>query len=291
MGYMHINNLYRDQKILNFKRCFALEKIHGTSAHISWKEGVITYFSGGEKHDRFVGLFDEEALKQAFLQLGHADVTVYGEAYGGRQQKMGDTYGPDLHFIVFDVQVGETWLNVPNMDDVAKKLGLEVVPWEECDTDLDTLNSMRDKPSEVAIRRGMGSDKQREGVVLRPLEEMCVNNDNRVISKHKIDKFGERATSQKVHNIDPNKLVVLSEAKEIANEWVTEERLKHVIAHLTLDGVEPGIESTGKIIKEMVADVYREAAGEIVESREATAAIGQRTAQLFKQRLQASLTQ
>jgi hypothetical protein len=34
MGYAHINNLYKDQEILIFKHVWALEKIHGTSAHI-----------------------------------------------------------------------------------------------------------------------------------------------------------------------------------------------------------------------------------------------------------------
>lgn len=29
MGYMHINNLYKNQEILMFKECFALEKVHG----------------------------------------------------------------------------------------------------------------------------------------------------------------------------------------------------------------------------------------------------------------------
>ena len=29
MGYIHIGNLYKDQEILLFKECYALEKIHG----------------------------------------------------------------------------------------------------------------------------------------------------------------------------------------------------------------------------------------------------------------------
>lgn len=289
MGYMHIANLYKDQKILNFKRCYVLEKVHGTSAHIKWDKGQLTFYSGGEKHERFCQLFDHEALRNAFTEMGHDEVTVHGEAYGGSQQKMGHTYGPDLRFIVFDVMVGDVWLNVPNMDQVAKRLNLEVVPWKEVATELDILNAERDAPSEVAVRRGMGNDKTREGIVIRPLEEMTINNDHRIIAKHKVEKFGERNTPQDVKNVDPNKLVVLSEAKAIANEWVTEERLRHVIDHLTYNGMEPGIEKTGAVIKEMVADVYREASGEIVESREATSAIGQRTAQMFKQYLQEKL--
>lgn len=38
MGYMHIDNLYKNQDMLIFRECYALEKIHGTSAHVSWKD-------------------------------------------------------------------------------------------------------------------------------------------------------------------------------------------------------------------------------------------------------------
>ena len=48
MGYLHIDNLYKAQDILNFKTCYALEKIHGTSAHLKWDNGELTFFSGGE---------------------------------------------------------------------------------------------------------------------------------------------------------------------------------------------------------------------------------------------------
>jgi hypothetical protein len=263
-------------------------KYHGSKG----SQADLTFYGGGEKHERFAALFDHQKLLSDFMRIWKdKDVTVHGEAYGGKQQGMSHTYGPDLRFIVFDVKVGDVWVNVPAMDKIATELGFEVVPWEECSTDLDVLNAIRDRPSEVAIRRGMGNDKKREGIVLRPLQEMTINNDHRVIAKHKIDRFGERNTPQDVKNVDPNKLVVLAEAKAIANEWVTEERLNHVVAHLTVDGVEPGIEKTGAIIKEMISDVYREAKGEIVESKEASSAIGARAAQLFKQRLQGALKQ
>ena len=34
MAYQHIDNLYKNQDILKFKECYALEKIHGTSASV-----------------------------------------------------------------------------------------------------------------------------------------------------------------------------------------------------------------------------------------------------------------
>lgn len=286
MGYLHINNLYRDQRILLFRRCFAMEKVHGTSAHLSCSSGELKFFSGGESHERFVALFNHDHLKAGFELLGHPAVVVYGEAYGGKQQGMSRTYGPELRFIVFDVQIGDSWLDVPRMDAVARGLGLDVVPWREVSTDLSVLDAERDRPSEVAAQRGMGDDKKREGVVLRPLIELIANNGERIITKHKRDEFRERATPQKV--IDPAQLQVLAAAEAIANEWVTDMRLTHVLqrlaASMTID-----ITVTLKVIEAMVEDVYREAAGEIVESKEARTRICQRTAQLFKTRLQGAV--
>ena len=49
------------------------------------------------------------------------------------------------------------------------------------------------------------------------------------------------------------------------------------------------MEATGKVIAAMVEDVTREAAGEIVDSKEARKAIGARAAKLFKQRFTKAL--
>jgi len=44
-----------------------------------------------------------------------------------------------------------------------------------------------------------------------------------------------------------------------------------------------GIEQTGDVIRAMIADVQREAKGEVELSKQATTAIGRRTAKLFKE--------
>jgi len=183
VGYLHISNLYRPeaQIILLFREVYAMEKVHGTSAHIRWHNNTVTYSSGGESHERFRQLFDDAALTQAFTLLGHDDVTVYGEAYGGKCQGMRETYGNELRFIGFDVKVGDIWLTVPNMADVCEKLGVEVVPYRKVSTDLAALDAERDRPSEVAVRRGIMTPRPREGVVLRPLQEFTTSNGNRVI--------------------------------------------------------------------------------------------------------------
>ena len=124
MGYAHIENLYKNQDILLFKECYALEKIHGTSAHVGFRGGELSFFPGGIKLAAFEALFDREDLHKKMVAMGHDGVTVYGEAYGGSCQKMSHTYGTDLRFVAFDVQVGETWLRVPDAHDVSTNLGL-----------------------------------------------------------------------------------------------------------------------------------------------------------------------
>jgi len=260
-----------------FKRAFALEKVHGTSCHITFKDNRLHFFSGGEPHEKFVALFDKEKLLADFQSLGHPEVVVFGEGYGGKQQGMSKTYGDQLRFIAFDIKVGEVWLSVPNADKVATRLGLEFVPYREVDTDIETLNFERDRPSEVAMRRGCGDDKTREGVVLRPLMEFRMPNGDRVIAKHKGEKFAERQNTPKVQ--DPEKLAVLTQATAIAEEWVTPNRLEHVLDKLPECR---DMTHTVTVITAMVEDIYREASGEIVESKETQNAIGRKTAILFK---------
>jgi hypothetical protein len=283
MGYLHIENLYRNQAILLFRECYALEKIHGTSAHVRWADGQVHFYAGGEKRERFLTLFNEPALAAAFETIGHPTVVVYGEAYGGSQQGMAARYGKALKFAAFDVRVGDSWLAVPQAADVVAKIGLEFVHYVKCSTELDALNAERDAPSEQAKRNGVEGDQHREGVVLRPLVEMTRNDGQRIISKHKRDD--ERETKSPREVVDPSKMVVLEKAVAIADEWVTPTRLAHVLDKLG----DVGIERTRDLISAMIEDVMREGAGELVDSREARAAIGRKAAELFHARIKTVL--
>lgn len=288
-----------------------MEKIHGTSASVKWSPtNELHFFSGGTKHETFVKLFDQEKLKASFSAMGilDRDVTVFGESYGGKEQGMSHTYGTVAKFIVFDVQVGDLWLDVPKAEKVATDLGLEFVHYVRVPTDLAVLDAWRDAPSVQAIRNGisellpintrlpittlLGSDKpiahsdllngivvnpkKREGVVLRPLVELRKNNGERLICKHKGDDFKETASPRPV--VDPSKMKVLEDAQAVADEWVTHQRLLHVLDKL------PGhcMEKMKDIIAAMQEDVLREGVGEIVDSKEVRSAIGKKTAVDYK---------
>ena len=196
------------------------------------------------------------------------------------------TYGDQLRFVVFEVKFNDTWLTVPHAHAAATMLKLEFVDYVKIPTTMDAINTERDKESVQAIRNGVGSGKKREGVVLRPVEELVDSRGNRIIAKHKNAEFCETKT---VREVSPDKAKVLKEAGAIAEEWVTPMRLRHVIdrAKALMNGImgvelpDLDIQDTKTIINMMVDDIKTEAKGEIVESKDAVTAIGRRTARLY----------
>lgn len=305
MGYLHIDNLYKNQEILLFKECYALEKIHGTSANLTWWSDVIACHSGGESHDKFKALFNIPEIEQKLKDLGYSGrkVVIFGEAYGGKQQGMSQTYGPTLKFAAFDVRLDETvWLNVPDAEAFVQALGLEFVHYVKTSTDLKDLDAQRDAYSVQAIRNGVTTlnthtgangeqsveyvnPQKREGVVLRPLVEMVKSTGNRIIMKHKGDDFRETASPRVVD--DPSKLKVLEDANKIATEWVTVTRLEHVLDKIT----DHSMEKIPVIIAAMIEDVTREAVGEIVDNDATRKAIRAKTVTMYKDYVKSKLSQ
>lgn len=309
MSYMHIDNLYKNQDILDFKECYAMEKIHGTSAHIRFDRKTtlpscvgeehlgdhpvplvmekVIFFSGGEKHEAFVALFDQEALLAKFKEIlptGDVEAYVYGEAYGGKCQGMSKTYGKELRFVAFEVKIGHSWLAVPNAEKFVQSLCLDFVHYNKIPAVLSAIDAVRDADSVQAVKNGMGTGHIREGIVLRPLFEVKKNSGERVIAKHKRPEFTETMTTREV---DPTKRQALEDAQAIATEWVTDQRLQHVIDSLVALGKAASadrlsITETGEVIKAMIGDVVREAGEEIMDTKEARKAIGARAAKLYK---------
>lgn len=277
MGYMKIPNLYKDKTVLMFKRVIVLEKIHGTSAHIKFKDGGITYYGGGVKHEDFKALFNEAKLLQAHADASLPDgLTIHGEAYGGKMQAMKATYGDKLKFVGFDVRVNEgRWFEVSEANEICTTLGLDFVWWSEAECDVETLNYYRDMPSVQAVRNGIEEPRKAEGIVIKPCKEMTYHG-GRVIAKHKRDDFMETKTPR---NLSDEKLKVLEEASAIAEEWITPMRVMHVLGKHD----EITDQMIGQLIQEVVADVLTEGAGEIVDSTAARRAIGKKAASIIKE--------
>ena len=284
MGYMHIVNLYRPeaQGILKHEKVYALEKVHGTSAHVAWDgKGGIAFFSGGAKHPQFKSIFNEDNLKELFAAtFADCPAVVYGEAYGGKMQGMSGTYGSSLRFIAFDVKAGAHWLPVPAAEAVALKCGFQFVPYVVVPATVEALDAERDRPSRVGAMLGF-PDRPAEGIVIRPLVEAVEGpNNTRVMAKHKRAEFGETKTERKVD--DPEKLKVWEGAQAVAEEWVTDMRLTHVLDKL---GNPTELNRAGDVVRAMQEDVLREGKGEIANPEDAMKAIGKKAAGMFKARI------
>jgi hypothetical protein len=115
------------------------EKVDGTNIRLSF-DPVST---PGNEHAHIAGRTDSAQIPPFLLArlmdlmrtmpwekvFPGGDVTLYGEGYGARIQKGGGNYIADgVDFVLFDVKVGDWWLRREDVEEVAEKLGLDVVP-------------------------------------------------------------------------------------------------------------------------------------------------------------------
>lgn len=260
MGYKHIDNLYKHPEFLEQyknQQVYALEKIHGTSAKVSFVKGNLHFHPGGEQYTRFLDAFNVELLEQAIRQkCAGCDVVFCGEAYGGPQQGMSATYGRLTRFVVFEVKVDNAWQPVSEAEAWSRCVGLEFVHYELGPCDIDWLNAQRDAPSVQAQRNGIAGDKLREGIVIRTDAHVGL------LLKHKGAKFCETASRRETRFTD---LAVLNKADEIAEEWAVPERLRHVEDRLLQerDVKELCKADIGPFTKLLLEDIEREAESQI----------------------------
>ena len=129
--------------------------------------------------NRLREMFDLNRMREQFPE----GVCLYGEGYGPKIQKGGGNYRSDQDFVLFDVKVGDWWLERSSVVDVATALGMDVVPIIGFGT-IDDMKSMcRD-----GIKSQWG-DFQAEGIVARPSVELKTRSGERIITKLKTKDF------------------------------------------------------------------------------------------------------
>lgn len=125
-------------------------------------------------------------------------VTLYGEGYGPKIQKGGGNYRSDASFVLFDVKIGDFWLDRANVNDVAEKLGIDSVPVIGRGTLYEAINIVKYGYAKTSItfgenpkHYGMGrldsqwGDFEAEGIVARPTVPLFTRQGNRIITKIK----------------------------------------------------------------------------------------------------------
>jgi len=301
MGYRKITNFQIGHPLLLFKEVFSLEKIHGSSSHISlalndkglWEAKVS---AGGIKHNDFILMlntkykFSTKVMDKITVITAGKDIKtigLYGEGYGGRCQNMADVYGP-LNFIIFEVVKDGRWCGVEEAAFFANQIGMPFVYFEKGPATLEWLDSQKNRPSEQAKRNGMGDNQISEGIVIRPPMELHDDNDGRLIAKHRKEIFRETKSAR---SLTEEEVEALQDAKEIAEEWVVDHRLTHVLSALVAKGhTQLSMKDTLLVIETMQEDVRVEAGDQIAWSEAAGKAIGRKTAELFKKRVKEGTT-
>ena len=165
------------------------EKVDGTNVRIHWNGEKVSF--GGRTEDAQMPIFLLYRLEESFPRLNFqthfrdvSDVMLYGEGYGARIQKGGGNYKSDgVDFVLFDVQIGGVYLERENVEDIAAKMGLRVVP-------IVGKGSLRDAID--LTRKGFDSTWgpfKAEGLVMRPATELFTRRGHRIITKVKFKDF------------------------------------------------------------------------------------------------------
>src|SRR5690606_6407200 len=134
-----IEGEFRNPLIEYIKDCqwIFTEKVDGTNIRVHWDGHNVTF---GGRTDRaqipttllndalfptFAGTVNVQVFEQKF---GENAVTVYGEGYGAKIHKGGGLYRENTGIVLFDVKVGDVYLERENVEEIAKPFGVETVP-------------------------------------------------------------------------------------------------------------------------------------------------------------------
>lgn len=170
------------------------EKIDGTNIRIIW-DGNQIFFRGKTDNAQIPSnlvnvlreKFTKDKIKEVFPKLPNGEVAcLYGEGYGAKIQK-GGNYIPDGNdFILFDTKIEDWWLSRESNEDIAKKLGIEIVPIIAIGTLEGAIEYVRKGyKSTIADNK----DYMAEGLILKPKVELFNRKGERVISKIKYKDF------------------------------------------------------------------------------------------------------
>lgn len=240
------------------------EKIHGSNFQLDYENGDVTAGKRSAKltESELMGFFRADLIvakyKAKVLQLASIlelqvpeglpfDMKIYGELYGGvyphidiekdpeaKQVQKGIFYSPHNEFAAFDIAINDRFLPDDVMEDLLKQVDIPVCPllvegtFEEV---MAYTNEGQSVVAQVLHNLPVIEDNIMEGLVLKPMIPVNLNDGSRVLLKNKNDKWSEKSDKTKVPKAT---IVMTDEQKEVytsLSSRVTENRLKNVISH------------------------------------------------------------
>lgn len=169
------------------------EKVDGTNIRVGWDHEAQTVRFGGRTDKAHIPTFLFDKLQDRFpVERFRADypdlsLTLYGEGYGAKIQKMGKDYIPDgVDFILFDVLISGNWQPGESVRDIASCLDISTVPVIDGGTLKSAVHWVQDGGFFSSLITG---HIVAEGLVMRPVMELKTRTGNRVITKIKTKDF------------------------------------------------------------------------------------------------------
>ena len=140
-------------------------------------------------------LVTKEKMREVFVKEegGPITVQVFGEGYGVKIQKGGNYIKNDTDFILFDVKVGNIFLTREACEDVAKSLGVKIVPLMGHMTLQEAIDFV-DKGFKSTIAEN--KDYDAEGLVLKAPLGLLDRRGQRIITKIKTCDFRQLRLKQ-----------------------------------------------------------------------------------------------
>jgi len=166
------------------------EKVDGTNIRVIWNHEDKTFLLGGKTDRAEIPRFlliqlQDIFFVQRFEQLfAETSFCLYGEGYGAKIQKGGGQYISDgVSFVLFDVKIDNWWLQRKDIEDIAFKLNIDVVPIIGRGKLKEMINT-----ANIGFESYWG-DFLAEGIVARPAIELKSRNGSRIITKIKHKDF------------------------------------------------------------------------------------------------------
>lgn len=177
------------------------EKVDGTNIRVMYTGAGLSF--GGKTDNaqmpvfllyKLQELFDTTPKRKLFKEIfekpnpdGSIDepsVCLYGEGYGAKIQGGGGNYIRDgVDFVLFDVKIGEWWLQRDTVEEIGGRLGIRVVPI----IGEGTLNDAVEM-----TKKGFNSQWGNflaEGIIAKPKTELRTRRGDRIVTKIKHRDF------------------------------------------------------------------------------------------------------
>lgn len=177
------------------------EKIDGTNIRVMLIPGIDTVtFNGRTDRANVPGDLITYLLKTFTLEKMQAQfadavansfpVILYGEGYGAGIQKGGGNYRSDKAFRLFDVKVGDWWLERENVYAIAAGLDIKHAPNLGIWSFDEIVQRVKIGINSVVAREDSDrSNVEAEGIIGRPIETLFDRWGHRVILKLKTSDF------------------------------------------------------------------------------------------------------